>query len=148
MKKYSMEFSVGLFVLVGLLCLGYMTVKLGKMELFSEKGHTFSARFSSISGLRVGASVEISGVPVGKVTSIALKTDSYEALVALQIDDDVVITDDAIASVKTSGIIGDKYVSISIGAGDPVENGGEITETESAVDLEALISKYVFGGVE
>ena len=148
MKKYSMEFSVGLFVLAGLLCLGYMTVKLGKMEVFSEKGHSFTARFTSITGLRVGASVEIAGVPVGKVTSITLKTDVYDAEVGLQIDDDVVITDDAIASVKTSGIIGDKYVSISIGAGAPVGDGGVITETESAVDLEALISKYVFGGVE
>ena len=147
MKKYSMEFSVGLFVLAGLLCLGYMTVKLGKMEVFSEKGHSFTARFTSITGLRVGASVEIAGVPVGKVTSITLKTDTYDAEVGLQIDDDVVITDDAIASVKTSGIIGDKYVSISIGAGAPVEDGGVIAETESAVDLEALISKYVFGGV-
>ena len=148
MKKYSMEFSVDLFVLAGLLCLGYMTVKLGKMEVFSEKGHSFTARFTSITGLRVGASVEIAGVPVGKVTSITLKTDVYDAEVGLQIDDDVVITDDAIASVKTSGIIGDKYVSISIGAGAPVGDGGVITETESAVDLEALISKYVFGGVE
>lgn len=147
MKKYSLELTVGIFVLVGLLCLGYVTVKLGKMEIFSAEGYTVDANFSSITGLRVGASVEIAGVPVGKVSSITL-TPAYAAKVSLLVNAGVELTDDAIASIKTSGIIGDKYVSISQGSGDILEPGDEIFDTESAVDLEALISKYVFGDVK
>lgn len=148
MKKYSMEFSVGIFVLAGLLCLGYITVKLGKMELFGNDGYTVTADFSSITGLRTGASVEIAGVPVGKVTGITLN-ENYMASVNLQLAPHVKVSDDAIASIKTSGIIGDKYVSISLGGSeDMLADGDRLTETESAVDIEALISKYVFGGVE
>jgi phospholipid/cholesterol/gamma-HCH transport system substrate-binding protein len=148
MKKYSLECSVGLFVLVGLLCLGYMTIKLGKMEFFSGDGYTVHAKFASIAGLKVGAGVEISGVPVGKVTGIALSGDYY-ALVSMRLDRRVELGDDSIASIKTSGLIGDKYISISRGASaTPLADGGEMTETESAVDIEALISKYVFGGVQ
>ena len=148
MKKYSLEFSVGVFVLVGLVCLGYLTVKLGKMELFGNDGYTVTARFASITGLKTGASVEISGVQVGKVTGISLD-DKYSAKVSLQISKAVTLSDDSIAAVKTSGLIGDKYVSISLGGSDDyLADGGEITETQSAVDIEALISKYVFGGVE
>jgi len=148
MKKYSLEFSVGVFVLVGIVCLGYLTVKLGKMELFGNDGYTVTARFASITGLKTGASVEISGVQVGKVTGISLD-DKYAARVSLQINKAVTLSDDSIAAVKTSGLIGDKYVSISLGGSDDyLADGGEITETQSAVDIEALISKYVFGGVE
>lgn len=147
MKKYSLELTVGIFVLIGLLCLGYVTVKLGKMEIFSDEGYAVTANFSSITGLRVGASVEIAGVPVGKVNSITL-TPTYAAKVGMLVNSSVELTDDAIASIKTSGIIGDKYVSISQGSGETLEAGDEIFDTESAVDLEALISKYVFGDVK
>lgn len=148
MKKYSLEFSVGIFVLIGLACLGYLTVKLGKMEIFDPQGYTVTARFNSVAGLRTGASVEIGGVPVGKVTGITL-AKNYAPSVTLLINNDVGLSDDSIASIKTSGLIGDKYVSISIGGSpDMLAHGGEITETESAIDIEALISKYVFGGVE
>lgn len=148
MKKYSLEFSVGVFVLIGLACLGYMTVKLGKMEVFDNNGYTVKAKFASITGLKVGASVEISGVSVGKVTAIDLDKDYY-AQVNLQLDKNVKLGDDSIASVKTSGLIGDKYISLSRGASlTLLADGDELTETESAVDIEALISKYVFGGVK
>ena len=148
MKKYSLEFSVGIFVLVGLLCLGYLTVKLGKMEVFSNDGYTVTARFSSTTGLKVGASVEIAGVSVGKVTKIGLD-DRYYSRVELRLDSNVAISDDSIAAVKTSGLIGDKYISLSCGGSSTLlAEGDELTETESSVDIEALISKYVFGGVE
>ncbi|MDL2279383.1 outer membrane lipid asymmetry maintenance protein MlaD [Desulfovibrio sp. OttesenSCG-928-G11] len=147
MKKYSMEFIVGVFMLVGLACLAYLTVKLGKMELFGNDGYTLTASFSSVAGLKAGANVEMAGVPVGKVTGIRMDKN-YRAVVTLLINNDVALSDDAIASVKTSGLIGDKYISISSG-GSPVvlADGDEMTETEPAVDIEALISKYVFGGV-
>ncbi len=142
------EAVVGLFVLLGLLCVAYLTVKLGRMELGRGDGYALEARFTSVSGLRVGASVEIAGVSVGRVTEIRLDSKESMAVVSLQVNRDVKLTDDAIASVKTSGLIGDKYIDIQPGGnGSPLSNGDTITDTESAVDIEALISKYVFGKV-
>ncbi|ABB39096.1 Mammalian cell entry related domain protein [Oleidesulfovibrio alaskensis G20] len=148
MNKYTKETSVGIFVLIGLLCLGYVTVKLGKMEVFSSEGYTVQARFTSVTGLRVGADVEISGVPVGKVSGINLDQMDNVAVVSLRLRPDVELSEDTIASVKTSGLIGDKYVKLSPGgAMDLLKEGDEILETESALDIEELISKYVFGKV-
>ena len=145
------ETAVGLFVLLGLLCVAYLTVKLGKMELFSSQGFELVARFDSVSGLRVGADVEMSGVPVGRVVDIRLDPDPLrnQAVVRLRLNKDLQRADDSMASVRTSGLIGDKYVSLSRGGSDQIlSSGGAITETESAVDLGALISKYAFGGVK
>ncbi len=148
MKKYSKETSVGVFVLICLLCVGYLTVKLGKMEVLGDNTYTLFARFSSVAGLRSGAEVEIAGVPVGKVASISLDNEEALARVVLAIRKDIQLSDDVIASVKTSGLIGDKYIKLTPGGSlDILEPGDEITETESAVDIEELISKYVFGGV-
>jgi phospholipid/cholesterol/gamma-HCH transport system substrate-binding protein len=143
-----LEFSVGFFMLIGLICLSYLTVKLGKLEVFSSDGYTVQAKFSSVSGLKTGASVEISGVPVGKVTSIALNSN-YVAVVDLLLDKNIAITDDSIASIKTSGLIGDKYISISNGGSEElITQGGVIAETEPSLDIESLLSKYVFGAVK
>lgn len=145
------ETAVGVFVLLGLICVAYLTIKLGKMEFFSGQGYELSARFDSVSGLRVGADVEMSGVPVGRVVGISLDPDPLrsQAVVRLKLDKDFQLSDDSIASVKTSGLIGDKYVSLSRGGSDKkLASGGTITETESSVDLGSLISKYAFGGVK
>ena len=148
MKKYNQELSVGLFVLAGLICLGYMTIKLGKMEFFGGDGYTLTARFASVAGLRTGASVEMSGVPVGRVSSIRLDPATFFAQVDLRIDEGVVLTDDSIASVKTSGLIGDKYISLSAGSGSPLADGGKLTETLPAFDLEKAIGEFIHGGVK
>ncbi len=148
MKKYHQEFSVGLFVLAGLLCLGYLTVKLGKMEVFGQDGYTVKAAFSSVAGLRTGATVEMAGVPVGRVTKIGLDPKTFFAQVELRIDPDVRLTEDSIASVKTSGLIGDKYISISAGGGDPLSDGDRLTETLPAFDLEKAIGEFIHGGVK
>ena len=138
---------VGVFVLLGLICVGYLTVKLGKMEVISDKGFELSATFNSVSGLRVGADVELAGVPVGRVTGIVL-TEDMRARVSLRLDRPLQLTDDTIASVKTSGLIGDKYISLSPGGSpDILPAGGEITETEAPTDLESIIAKYAHGGV-
>ncbi|MDR2695923.1 MAG: outer membrane lipid asymmetry maintenance protein MlaD [Deltaproteobacteria bacterium] len=148
MKGYK-ETAVGVFVLIGLLCVGYLTVKLGRMELLSDEGYRVIARFSSVTGLRVGADVEIAGVPVGKVFSIELAADSSAAVVVLRLRQDMRLADDTIAAIKTSGLIGDKYVNLVPGGSpDMIAPGGEIGETQSVIDIESLIGKFAFGGVK
>ncbi|MFH1973950.1 MAG: outer membrane lipid asymmetry maintenance protein MlaD [Pseudomonadota bacterium] len=147
MKKTLIETYVGIFVLLGLICVSYLTIKLGKIELIGDNNYPVYARFQSVSGLKQGAHVEIAGVKVGTIESISLDKDK-KAIVKMKIEKGLVLTDDVIASVKTSGIIGDKYIKISPGGSDIILKPGEmITETESALDLEELVSKYVFGGV-
>ena len=148
MKGYK-ETMVGLFVLIGLLCVGYLTIKLGRMELLSDDGYRVVARFSSVSGLRVGADVEIAGVPVGRVASIELARDSSSAVVILRLQPRLRLPDDTIAAIKTSGLIGDKYVNLMPGGSpDMIAQGGEISETQSVIDIESLIGKFAFGGVQ
>lgn len=147
MKKSSIETYVGIFVLIGLACVGYLTIKLGKMELVGDNNYPIYAKFQSVSGLKKGAHVEIAGVRIGTIDSIILDKEN-KAVVKMKIEKGLALTDDVIASVKTSGIIGDKYIKISPGGSDTLLKPGEtITETESALDIEELISKYVFGGV-
>lgn len=146
--KYAKESIVGIFVLIGLLCVGYLSIKLGRMEMFNNQGYTLSARFTSVTGLRNGANVEIGGVAIGRVAKISLEPETYMARVEMRINEGVELSDDVMASIKTSGLIGDKYVSIAPGGSDlMLKDGGEITDTEPVMDLESLISKYVFGGV-
>ncbi|NPA95948.1 MAG: outer membrane lipid asymmetry maintenance protein MlaD [Thermodesulfobacteria bacterium] len=149
MKKYSQETIVGIFVLIGLLCVAYLTIKLGKMELLGGNYYHISAAFDNVGGLKPDSSVQMAGVEIGRVQSIKLDTENYMAVVRMKIKKNVPIQEDAIASIKTSGLIGDKYVSIQPGGSDELlGEGGVITDTESAVDIESLISKYVFGSVK
>ncbi|NQT68425.1 MAG: outer membrane lipid asymmetry maintenance protein MlaD [Desulfobacteraceae bacterium] len=148
MNRSLVEIGVGIFVLIGIICVGYLTVRLGKMELFGVDYYSVSAQFQSISGLNNGASVEVAGVQIGKVYSISLEKEEMVAVVKMKIKKGVVLTDDVIASIKTAGLIGDKYIKLTPGGSDEILNAGDtIIETESAIDLEELISKYVFGGV-
>lgn len=148
MKRINFDAIVGLFVLSGFLAFVYMSLQLGEFSVFSmEKTYSVRANFGNVSGLKRGALVEMAGVSVGKVSNILL-AENDQALVWLQINNGVKITDDAIASIKTQGIIGDKYIKISQGgSADLLIDGSFISETESAVDLEELVSKYIFGKV-
>ena len=147
MKRFNLEMAVGVFMLVGLLAVAYLTLNVGGIDLFGSNYYRLYANFDSVSGLKNGAQIEIAGVPVGKVTGITLKDD--QARVELSLKPDVKVGSDVFASIKTQGIIGDKYVLLTPGADDDyLKDGDEITETESAVDLESLISKYVFGKVD
>ena len=149
MKKYAMETTVGIFVLAGLLCVAYLTVKLGKLEVIGGNDYPVVARFKDVTGLKSGAYVEMAGVRIGRVAAIALDPKDNTALVTLNVQNGVHLTDDAIASIKTSGLIGDKYVKISPGGSDQTLGpGGMLMDTESSVDLGDLIGKYVFGGVK
>ena len=146
MKKYTMETTVGIFVVIGLICVGYMTVKLGKVSFFKSDTYTIYARFASVSALRVGGTVEVYGIAVGSVKSLGIDSDIQMALVGMSIKKDVNIYDDASASIKTSGLIGDKLVKIDPGgSGEPIRPGGIITQTSVPADIEDLIGKYAFG---
>lgn len=146
MKKSSIETSVGIFMFIGIICVGYLTIHLGKMDWIGNDHYTVNARFQSVAGLKAGATVEMAGVQIGDVEQISLNHDKKIAEVTLSIQNGVQLEEDVIASIKTAGLIGDKYVMISPGGSDVMLKPGDmIIETESAVDLEDLISKYVFG---
>ena len=145
MNQSRMEIVVGVFVLVGLACLGYLAIKLGKLEVLGNSGYHVFADFPSVAGLKVGDPVEIAGVRVGRVESIGLSGDD-RARLTLRIDDRVKLQDDVIASVRSRGLIGDKFVLISPGASDKIiPPGGKIRETESPPDITDLIGKLVGG---
>ena len=148
MKKYSMETIVGIFVVIGLLCIGYMTIKFGKISMFGGDYYILYARFSSVSGLRVDSPVEIDGIEVGRVEQMNIDQNKQMAVVKLRIEKGIKVYEDAIASIKTAGLIGDKLVKIDPGGGgDILKPGGTITETNSPIEIEDLISKYAFGDI-
>jgi len=150
MKKLTLDTAVGVFVLAGILCLSYLSLKLGKVELFGGDYYRVAAVFDSVSGLKPGASVEIAGVAVGSVESISLDAKQQgRARVILKLLGKVKLQDDVIASVRTRGIIGDKFILLRPGGSETqIRAGGTIRETESAVDLEDLLSKYIHGQVD
>lgn len=146
MKRYSMETIVGIFVVIGIACIGYMTIRLGKVSWFGNEHYTLYAPFSSVTGLRVDSPVEINGLEVGRIKRLSLNQDRQIAMAELSIRKEVRIYDDAIAGIKTSGLIGDKFVRIDPGgSGEPLKSGGTIVDTAAPLDMEELIGKYVFG---
>ena len=146
MKRGNLELVVGIFVLAGLACLAYLAIHLGKMEVIGS-GYKMHATFDNISGLKQGATVEVAGVDVGRVESIRLSPGD-RAQVILRLEPDLKLHDDAIASIRTKGIIGDKFVKLSPGSSEKlIPPGGKIHDTESAIDLEELLSSYIHGKV-
>ena len=138
--------AVGLFVVVGLLALGYLSVKLGRVSFLGGAGYTVTVDFPSVGGLKAGSAVEIAGVEIGRVESIGLA--DYQARVVLRLNRDVKLQEDSIASIKTKGLIGEKYVRVSPGGSDKIiPPNGRIREVEAPVDFEELLSKYIFGKV-
>jgi phospholipid/cholesterol/gamma-HCH transport system substrate-binding protein len=145
MKKINLEIIVGSFLLAGFICFSWLAVKMGDIDPFANETYPVTARFSSVSGLKEGSTIELAGVVVGKVERIELDAGEYEAVTHLSIDKTVELTDDTIASIRTAGIIGDKFIKLTPGGSDiPLEAGDEIYETESAISLEELVSKYIF----
>jgi phospholipid/cholesterol/gamma-HCH transport system substrate-binding protein len=144
MNYKTSEVVVGLFVLVGIICLGYLAIKLGKLEVLGDSGYTLYADFPTVAGLKRGDPVEIAGVKVGRVEALGLAED--RARLSLRLEDGVKVQEDAIASVRARGLIGDKFVLISPGGSDKiVPPGGRIRETESPPDIPDLIGKLVGG---
>ena len=149
MKRGTLEAVVGLFMIAGFAALAYLALQLGEVPIFS-RGNTFllEAEFNNVAGIKEGASVQVAGVVVGSVEDIRLGDDQY-AVLTMRLDNFVKVPVDSIASVKSQGIIGDKYIQLSLGGDqDVLAEGGVITETESAIDIESLISKFAFGSAK
>lgn len=146
MNNSRTDIIVGVFVLLGLLCLGYLAIRLGKLELFGAQGYVVFADFVSVAGLKLGDPVEIAGVRVGKVEGIGLVDD--RARLTLRLNDEVKLQEDVIASVRARGLIGDKFVMVTPGASDKtISPGGKIRETDSPPDIPDLIGKIIGGDV-
>jgi phospholipid/cholesterol/gamma-HCH transport system substrate-binding protein len=145
MKKINTELVVGLFMLAGFLAFSYLSLQMGEFSILNlEKNYNVVARFDNVTGLKVGADIEIAGVNIGKVSDISLGEQGL-AKVGMLINHGVKITTDAIASIRTQGLIGDKYIKIIQGADEEIlKEGEEILDTESAIDFEELVSKYIF----
>lgn len=147
MERNRLELGVGFFLLLGLICLAYVSIKLGNVQIFKSSEYKVYATFSTAGGLKPNADVTMAGVRIGHVENVELKDG--QALVILSIKNNVRLEDDVIATIKTMGIIGDKYVAISAGASDNyIKPGGAIQETQPPLDLEKLIGKFVFGSVD
>ncbi len=146
MRRSALELGVGIFVIIGVLALSYLSIKLGRVELLGGRGYLVTADFPSIGGLKPGSTVEIAGVEVGRVEAISLA--DYQARVSMRIHPGVKLQEDSIASVKTKGLIGEKYVRINPGGSDRlIPANGRIREVEAPVDFEELLAKYIFGKV-
>lgn len=144
MNQSRTDILVGIFVLAGLVCLGYLAIRLGKLELFGTQGYVVFGDFVSVAGLKLGDPVEIAGVKIGKVERIGLADD--RARLTMRVNDEVKLQDDVIASVRARGLIGDKFVLLTPGASDKIiPPGGMIRETESPPDIPDLIGKIVGG---
>ena len=139
------ELIIGLFMIAGFLAFGYLSLQMGEFSIFDlEKNYSLEAEFDNASGLKVGAAIEIAGVGIGKVSKIELGEQGL-AKVTMLIKQDIMITSDAIASIRTQGLIGDKLIKITQGADKEMLAEGEVIfDTESAVDFEELVSKYIF----
>jgi len=149
MKSTTLELLVGLFVLIGIAAVAYLTMKLGSGSMVGGDTYVIEARFANAGGLHGGSSVLVAGVTVGRVDEVKMDSADYSAVATLRLQSDLRLPTDSMASIKTSGLIGDKFVSLSPGADETyLEPGTRITMTESAVDLESLIGKMAFGSVE
>lgn len=145
MNKYGIELVVGLFVSVGMAALAYLSITIGGVGGMQDDHYSLIARFENTSGLKTGAFIEVAGVRVGQVMDIELDPASYKSVVTLSVDKRVEMQEDAVASIRTSGIIGDKFIKLTPGGSDLIlEPGEEVIETEPSISIEELVSKYIF----
>ena len=149
MNQRRIEFSVGIFILIGIAAILYLSIQIGNSSFLGSDARIIDARFTNTGGLNEGSNVMTAGVKVGVVGDITLDTENLVAMVQLKLRKDLSIYDDAIASIKTNGLIGDKYIALDPGgSGFELEEGETIVDTESALDIESLISRFAFGSLE
>lgn len=149
MKNNSLEITVGLFMLLGFGAFIYLALQLGEVPfLTSSSTYVIQAEFDNVSGVKKGAAVQVAGVGVGEVVEVALG-ENQVALLTLRIDKTLKVPTDSMASVKSQGIIGDKYIQISLGGDEEIFAPGDlIVDTESSLDIESLVSKFAFGSAK
>ena len=146
MKRFGVEATVGLFVVLGVLALAYLSVQLGQLQFMQGGTYDVTAIFSTVAGLREGARVEIAGVQIGRVQQIVL--ENFQAMVHMRLDTRVQLQEDTIASIRTRGLIGEKYVRLSPGGAERlIPAGGRIREVETPVDFEDLIAQFIQGKI-
>ena len=149
MRKYQYETVAGIFLVIGLVCVAYMTVKLGDVSFFGDGSYVLHARFTTVSGLRVGNPVRMFGLEVGRIDKLGLDQKDQLATVELKLNKDVKVYGDAVASIKSAGLIGDRFISIDPGGAEEVlKPGATITQTQPPLDIEELVGKYAFGDVK
>lgn len=138
------ELLVGMFLVAGMLCVAYLCVRLGKVDVLQRRGTVIHAVFSSVGGLKEGAPIEIAGVEVGKVKRIRL-TEDYQAEVEMYINPGIRIQEDAIASIKTKGLLGERYVEITPGSSEIcLKSGDLLVDTQPPFSLEDAIARFIF----
>ena len=144
-EKQHTEILVGIFILVGIIVITFLALRMGDFGLLNNTQYIIKAEFTSASGLKKGAHVEMAGVSVGKVKNIIFNPETYLAEVYIAIENNIKIPEDSTASIRTAGIIGDKFLKISAGGSETIiEKNMSIVETEPSINLEELISKYIF----
>jgi phospholipid/cholesterol/gamma-HCH transport system substrate-binding protein len=149
MKNTKLELSVGFFMLLGIAAISYLAIQVGTGSLISGDTYLIESRFTNAGGLHAGSSVMLAGVTVGRVEGVRIEPSDYSAIVTLRVLSLLRLPTDSMASIKTTGLIGDKFVSLAPGADETyMKSGMRITLTESAMDLESLIGKMAFGSVE
>ena len=149
MKNNSLEMFVGMFMLIGFGAFVYLALQLGEVSFLTDsKTYVIEAEFDNVSGVKKGNSVQVAGVIVGEVAAVRLGGNEA-AVLSLKIDKTLKLPTDSMASVKSQGIIGDKYIQLSVGGDEEFFKEGDlIVDTESALDIESLISKFAFGSAE
>jgi len=146
MQRFNLEIAVGLFVVLGLLALGYLSIKLGEVQIGGGNTYTLTAVFPTVTGLQQSATVEIAGVAIGRVEHIGLQ--DFAAVVTMRLDANVRLQDDAIASIRTRGLIGEKFVRITPGGSDRlIPPGGRLREVETPLDFEDLLGRFIQGKI-
>jgi len=147
MKRGIIDFWVGIFVLIGIICMVFLSLKVANITSFgtnNSNSYTLYANFSNIGSLKSGAPVKVSGFTVGRVTSIGLNPKTYQAQVVMSIDNNYHFSSDSSAQVLTTGLLGEQYVGLQSGADDSMlKNNDTITLTSSAMVLEQLIEKFM-----
>ena len=146
MSRATLDLWVGIFVTIGLGAVVFLALKVGNLTSFNTApGYRVEARFDNIGGLKLRAPVKAAGVAVGRVVAIRLDPATYQAVVTIRIEHGFEFTADTIASILTSGLLGEVYIGLDVG-GDTqlIADGGRIGKTQSAVVLEKLIGQFLF----
>jgi len=145
-----LEISVGAFVIAGILALVVLAFNASGLNFArDDQSYFLYARFENLSGLSERAKVSLSGVTIGRVVSIELDTEDYVAVVKIAIDKNVPLTTDTSASILTAGLLGEKYIGLSVGADEEtLMNADEIADTQSSIVLEELIGQFLFSRSE